>query len=438
MISTIVRDFQSVKEAKINIKGLTVLRGASNAGKSSYIKALYAATHNRFRIGCIRYGQEFTEVKLKVSDSPYLMTIKRRETGSPRISLINKDNPEDRESWSKLNRDLPNEVIDYLNFGYVNVSNSEKFDLNFFAQFQPPLLVGFSQKKIMDILSASKSVDDLNIVRKEVDIRRVKNSGAFDNMSAVIDETKANLANLEIHIKDLSDLDKVEPLISKLSEILERKKKLEELRNKIKFYFEIKKTIARLETLLELMSNKEELIKRREKLESLQSLNQFISKEGRVVKCYESLSSVLAEKSNISSRRDKVKSLLHHYKMYFYLKKNIAVIDEVYFSYFVCKESLLEVQDRKEKLNSLKKLIQDYFILKNEIKSLEVLKPKTIKVEQLRQSLKDFSIKRLKLGSLASELEMYESLKQRVSELKEIIDNNLCPYCGNKMDNHKH
>ena len=399
---------------------------------------MYAATHNRFRIGCIRYGQEFTEVKLKVSDSPYLMTIKRRETGSPRISLINKDNPEDRESWSKLNRDLPNEVIDYLNFGYVNVSNSEKFDLNFFAQFQPPLLVGFSQKKIMDILSASKSVDDLNIVRKEVDIRRVKNSGAFDNMSAVIDETKANLANLEIHIKDLSDIDKVEPLISKLSEILERKKKLEELRNKIKFYFEIKKTIARLETLLELMSNKEELIKRREKLESLQSLTQFISKEGKVVKCYESLSGVLAEKSDISSRRDKVKNLLHYYKMYFYLKKNIVVINEVHFTYFACKESLLIIQDRKEKLTSLKKLIQDYFILKNEIKSLEVLKPKTIKVEHLRQSLKDFSIKRLKLGSLASELEMYESLKQRVSELKEIIDNNLCPYCGNKMDNHKH
>lgn len=438
MISTIVRDFQSVKEAKINIKGLTVLRGASNAGKSSYIKALYAATHNRFRIGCIRYGQEFTEVKVKVSDSPYLMTIKRRETGSPRISLINKDNPEDRESWSKLNRDLPNEVIDYLNFGYVNVSNSEKFDLNFFAQFQPPLLVGFSQKKIMDILSASKSVDDLNIVRKEVDIRRVKNSGAFDNMSAVIDETKANLANIEIHIKDLSDLDKVEPLISKLSEIFERKKKLEELRNKIKFYFEIKKTIARLETLLELMSNKEELIKRREKLESLQSLTQFISKEGKVVKCYESLSGVLAEKSDISSRRDKVKRLLHYHKMYFYLKENIAVINEVHFTYFACKERLLIIQDRKEKLTSLKKLIQDYFILKNEIKSLEVLKPKTIKVEQLRQSLKDFSIKRLKLGSLASELEMYESLKQRVSELKEIIDNNLCPYCGNKMDNHKH
>jgi len=59
MISTIVRNYQSVVEAKINIKGLTVLRGASNAGKSSYIKALYAATHNRFRIGCIRYGEEF-------------------------------------------------------------------------------------------------------------------------------------------------------------------------------------------------------------------------------------------------------------------------------------------------------------------------------------------------------------------------------------------
>lgn len=438
MISTIVRNYQSVVEAKINIKGLTVLRGASNAGKSSYIKALYAATHNRFRIGCIRYGEEFTEIKLKVSESPYVMTIKRRETGSPRISLINKNNPEDRESWSKLNRDLPNEVLDYLNFGYVNVSNSEKFDLNFFAQFQPPLLVGFSQKKIMDILSASKSVDDLNVVRKEVDIRRVKNAGAFDNMSAVVDETKANLANLEIHIKDLEGLDKVEPLIEKLNSLIERKKRLQELKDKINSYFEIKKSINRLETLLELVSNKEKLNERRVKLESLLSSIEFISKEDKIAGCYEKLISLLNKRGEISSRRDLLESLLYYYKMYFFTKESVVKINEVHFTYFACKESLSLIQIRKEKLTSLSELMKDYFRLKSEIKALEVLKPKTDKIEQLKQSLMDFSIRKLKLNSLSSELSVYESLKQRVGELKEIIDNNLCPYCGNKMDNHKH
>lgn len=438
MISTIVRNYQSVVEAKINIKGLTVLRGASNAGKSSYIKALYAATHNRFRIGCIRYGEEFTEIKLKVSESPYVMTIKRRETGSPRISLVNKNNPEDRESWSKLNRDLPNEVLEYLNFGYVNVSNSEKFDLNFFAQFQPPLLVGFSQKKIMDILSASKSVDDLNVVRKEVDIRRVKNAGAFDNMSAVVDETKANLANLEIHIKDLEGLDKVEPLIEKLNSLIERKKRLQELKDKINSYFEIKKSINRLGTLLELVSNKDKLNERRVKLESLLSSIEFISKEDKIAGCYENLISLLTRREEISSRRDLLESLLYHYKLYFSLKKSVAEINEVHFTYFACKESLSLIQIRKEKLISLSELMKDYFRLKSEIKALEVLKPKTDKIEQLKQSLKDFSIRKLKLNSLSSELSVYDSLKQRVGELKEIIDNNLCPYCGNKMDNHKH
>lgn len=438
MISTIVRNYQSVVEAKINIKGLTVLRGASNAGKSSYIKALYAATHNRFRIGCIRYGEEFTEIKLKVSESPYVMTIKRRETGSPRISLVNKNNPEDRESWSKLNRDLPNEVLEYLNFGYVNVSNSEKFDLNFFAQFQPPLLVGFSQKKIMDILSASKSVDDLNVVRKEVDIRRVKNAGAFDNMSAVVDETKANLANLEIHIKDLEGLDKVEPLIEKLNSIIERKKRLQDLKDKINSYFEIKKSINRLETLLELVSNKEKLNERRVKLEFLLSSIEFISKEDKIAGCYGKLISLLNKREEISSRRDLLESLFYYYKMYFFTKESVVKINEVHFTYFACKESLSLIQIRKEKLTSLSELMKDYFRLKSEIKALEVLKPKTDKIEQLKQLLMDFSIRKLKLNSLSSELSVYESLKQRVGELKEIIDNNLCPYCGNKMDNHKH
>ncbi len=50
MISLRIENYKAVKEAKLQIKGLTVLRGASNQGKSSIIQAIKASMLNRFII----------------------------------------------------------------------------------------------------------------------------------------------------------------------------------------------------------------------------------------------------------------------------------------------------------------------------------------------------------------------------------------------------
>lgn len=437
-ILTVVKNYQSVKEAKINISGLTVLRGESNAGKSSYLKALYAATHNRFRIGCIRYGEEFTEIKIGTSDSPYMMTVKRRETGSPRISLIHRKNPEDRQSWSKLNRDLPNEILEFLNFGFVNVSNSEKFDLNFFSQFQPPLLVGFSQKKIMDILSASKSVDDLNIVRKEIDIRRTKNSGAYENMSAVITETKANLAITEMHINDLKGLDKVEPLIQKFKSLEEKKQQLALLKERIDEYKVLKKQIKALETLQEFLERKEQLLQRKLRLQSLKSYVNQTQTLSKLTSAYSKLIDLAAIYKDLTDRSVKCLYLRTEIDYYFDLKKDVSKRSEVYNKYFELLSQRERITSALYKTSAFKKEYSNYFQIKSQIAEINKVLPVLEKIDNLKERKKEIALRKSELSNLRTNVQMIQSLEESVNSLKEIIDNNLCPYCGNKMDNHKH
>jgi len=201
-----VENFKSVKKAKINVEGLTVLKGESNAGKSSFLKAIYQATHNRFKGNTVHWGQEAAIIKIKASDDPRVLTVTRKMAGgSPIVKLGN------LPAWSKLNREMPTEVEQFIKMGTVAVSSSEKYSLNFFGQFKAPLLVGFSPKKVMDILATSKASDDLILLRKELELHRERVKGAFESIDSLMNETKEDLHQVG---RSLEKMDKV-PLLMK-------------------------------------------------------------------------------------------------------------------------------------------------------------------------------------------------------------------------------
>lgn len=253
MVDIIVRNYQAVEEAKIRVDGITVIRGESNGGKTSFMQALVAGATNRFNSTCIRYGHDHTEVKLRFDGKGDTLSIYRKQEGSPLIKLGDK-------RWSKLNRDLPNDVLEFTNFGTINVSSSEKYSLNFFRQFQPPLLSEFSQKKVMDILSASKAVDDLNKVRKEVEIRRIKNKGVFEQLDASLIQTKVDLAKVSMQLDETEIMVKADEIVVKLAEYNTRLDRLQTLAKMLP-------AITKLNRKIELLTDVSETIVTRVKEE---------------------------------------------------------------------------------------------------------------------------------------------------------------------------
>lgn len=426
MVDIIVRNYQAIKEAKIQVKGITVLRGESNAGKSSFLKALYAATHNRFRIGCIRNGEEFTEVKVRFEKDGDILSVKRYPTGSPIIKL-------GKQVWTKLNRDLPNEVLNFTNFGKINVSNSETYSLNFYNQFEPPLLSGFSQKKIMDILSASKAVDDLNKVRKEVDIRKTKNRGAFEAIDAVLTETKTKLAQVQMQLDDLEPLNKADVLYQRCSFLLEQLSKLKYFESQLKVYNLLNKKCKLLEKANLRLDDFEHRLTRLSKLKGLRAL----LKLSRQLRTKSSVYSKLLLKSDeLENIQDSCSSLVE-------LEDTILVHDSLTKKYNLLS-SLVSLADKFEgldfklkKIHYLKSLVGDFKSLNSNLESLNNKVDISNRLEYKKSQSSKISERQSKLHWYLSEVESYYRLKVRVNEISEIIDNNLCPLCKQPLSNHE-
>lgn len=341
-----VRNYQAARDVNLLIEGLTVLKGQSNVGKSSVLKALYAATHNRFRRGCVSWDEDSCVVQLRYTGEENILRVERSAMGaSPKVSLGTK--AKGYKTFSKMNRDLPAEVQNYNNFGYIQVTPQEKLSLNFCTQFAPPLMVRFSNKRIVDILSYSKATADAAKAKKWLDEKQVYLKGEFSAMDSAISSTKEHLGELQKeerkfkHCKQVQDhmsealylrddLEKFKQLLELLAEqkfltlkkatatkvLSEAKKALEkqiecgnfnslseELRikgvllKKVKFLKSVKlpsederKKLTKMQTLLELLSSKESLQK---KVEAASRVKGVIDTKMEIVRRHNNLNMLL-------------------------------------------------------------------------------------------------------------------------------------------------
>lgn len=206
-----VQNYQSIRDANLVIEGLTVLKGASNQGKSSILKALYAATHNRFRRGAVTWGEDSCVVLVQYTGETKILRVERAASGaSPKVRLGNK--AEGYQTLGKMNRDLPAPVADYNNFGYVQLTPQEKLTLNFNPQFSKPLMVQFSNKKIVDILSYSKATEDAQHAYKQITERNQELKGALVEIDSAISSTKQSIGEIEKEFLKFKDFDEIEEL----------------------------------------------------------------------------------------------------------------------------------------------------------------------------------------------------------------------------------
>lgn len=435
MVDVVVRNFQAVKEAKFRIEGITVIQGESNAGKTAVVRALYAAMHNRFKSRQVRYGESAAEIKLRFSDTqgadgkPLILSVKRSFTGGSPIYVLGD------KRWSKLNRDMPNEVLSYLNLGRVNVSNSEFYSLNFFKQNQAPLLAEFSQKKVMDVLSASQSVDDLNKVRKEIDIRRTKNRGAFEQLDAILTESKVNLTQVNLVISESSSLfEKGDDLNVKILSSQEKVKDLNKLKKELKEYVSLKQ---KTEVIRKLISLKESQVMISSKLSQYRNLSSLVKKMPRV----EKEKDLLVEFGAIKMKCDKLYS-----KSYSLEELAMTIRDSKKLSLRLSLLSKLsELLESGQKTNVI---VTNLRVLKNsllQVKTYSRVIQDITKVLKLKETVLEFELrvkevksKQQKLAFLKEKLSNYSHVRSEYDRITNIFNNNLCPVCERPLGDTDH
>jgi len=253
MFQFAIQNFQSIHNASILVQGLTAIRGESNEGKSAVVRALAASCFNRFRSGQVTYGADSAKVAIRVPDSPDTLQVLKPSDGSVRMKL-------GTNVYSKLSRTTPPEVQDFLRFGKI-----DDYSLNFHPQFQSPILQGFSQQRVMQILSTSTALDDLNACHQAMLDRRSEVKGSLRSAQSFLSRSQQGLDST------VAKLSELEPLIIRLKVLLVKKAQLlrsQQLLSACPDYPLSFERIPLLERIITLCSNSGDLLRRHSLLSS--------------------------------------------------------------------------------------------------------------------------------------------------------------------------
>lgn len=381
MLDFIVKDFQSLDEVKIRVEGLTLLVGESSSGKSACLRALYAATNNRFRNGQVQYGKDHSSVMIRVPESQDTLTVVRPYSGSVQMKLGN-------QTFSKLGRTLPSQVTEFLNLGNLDLAD-EKYSLTFHDQFQKPLLLEYSQKKVMELLSASKSLDDLNLCKDATQKARQENKGAFKAVDAILTETKESLSAIKVKVEQFT------PLSDRLSSLED--------------------SYISLDSEQEMLLDLESLLLELQKQDTLLSLYESLV---NLSKCSMSLDSDIKEFSSLES-------LLLTRKQ---VNQNFALYSDILYK---CD---LDLVSEVQSITELSTLLPKVYELNESISTLE--RKSYLYREAASSDAEVLSIKGFisDLSLLDSYLIQLSSIDSSIADLTNVIENKLCPLCHSKLN----
>lgn len=354
-----IKDFQSLEKAHLGIKGLTLLIGESSQGKSSCIKAIKAAAYNRFRSGQVRHGSEATIVQLLFDDHKF--SVKKTPQGSP-VMVI------DSLKFSKLGRDVPTQVDEVLNMSPIEVGN-DKYSLNFFSQFENPILMDVSQKKVLDLLSTSKVLDKHTKLTALVHNLYLDTKSQIKSLDALLDESKAKVSQLRFELEALE----------------QPKKRLEEL------YAEWTNVLAKLSDIQSLLC-----LLKASHISTIELLISLINK----INLYIDFSSSLSTISEYFSGVDPTKYDLL-----------IELVERVF-----------QLKDKLSTCNSLKELLSVKYPLDT-----------YSKLESYLNEAVNVSNKLLAMDSINSVCQSLKKLSQEGVSLDKIIIDRVCPVCGSKV-----
>lgn len=178
----VVKDYLAARDVRVRIEGLTVLRGESCAGKSSTFRGVVAACMNRFTSGCVRWGSPGCSVSVRFRDDARVLRVTKTEKGGAVYQLGD-------VTYDKTRREVPSDVLGFLNFGFLE-AGSDRLSLSFWEQFTPPLLMGFSQRRIGELLGSGSGLSDWSVCWRGLGVRRDRCRGASTSLGKLLDSAK--------------------------------------------------------------------------------------------------------------------------------------------------------------------------------------------------------------------------------------------------------
>lgn len=461
-----LKNFQSHKDSVIEFtKGLNVILGTSDSGKTAIIRAIKWALFNE-PLGdyFIRQGENKTSVTVYFNNG---VVVRRFRSSSKNTYYLKRQNGEEM-NFSGFKSDVPKEILEETKMYKASFDASNDFILNIAEQLEGPFLLNLQpslrataigrlvhadlvdnalKDTATDISRIKKNIKSLSSEKKERE-RQVSQFDYLENLEAILNKVKSIRDRINLEVEKLNNLkrkkeylDKLNFEINKIKTILyefENLNDVENIYNEINYKCLKIKNINRLnENFNKVIYNIKNLINSLEKLKNLSELEEILKmllNNSHKLNIYTDLYNKYI---NNLKKLNITKTELDNYK-------NIAEIKNI-FDKLLSKISLynkLNNIDKNLRLNisSIKKGekilldgfnnledINNQFIVLTE--KLEILK----NLMELKNTLKiiDSSIK--DVNKDLSQNNKY--LEEKSKEYEEfILKIGICPFCYNSID----
>lgn len=195
--SVTLKNFQSHKNSKLNFdKGVNVIVGTSDSGKSAILRALNSCIYGELPNTYRTYNSDETEVSIDVSDK----TVTRRRGDKTNEYQVN------NSFYKALNRTVPEDIVNLFNMNDINIQ----------YQLDGPFLLSETPGEVAKRLNKTVNLDIIDSSTKQINTMR-------NDVNSALKHQTEQATKYEDDLKVYANLDSFEQCINELADITEKR-----------------------------------------------------------------------------------------------------------------------------------------------------------------------------------------------------------------------
>jgi len=341
-----IKGFESHTNTKLQLhKGVNVVIGVSDSGKSSIIRSEVLLNENR------PSGEEYKNDFLTKKDT---VRVTNTFIDGSKVSIERKNNKtqykinDEKEALRALNSNIPEEVQNITRIKNINIQGQHPTE-QYFLLTESPGKVAKKFNEVVGLSIMDRAMTLTNSKKKEV-------TAELKVIAEEIKETKENLKDTKWIEKALEKAEKLQKRQSKILNFVEKKNTLSKLINnivvidgKLKKYININKAIEETQQLIE---NKKEVFNLKDRKDNIVTISNHL----------DSINSKLVKGKGVDNALNNINKLIKQKKE---IKENTLKIKEI-------NQNIAKLEQKNNEIISIKKELSKIEKEFNLIKKTEI------------------------------------------------------------------